>query len=167
MTRRPPRSTLFPSTTLFRSLDSLAAGQTVTDSFTVTTADGTSQVVTVTINGTDDQTVIGGVATATVTEANSVLSRSEEHTTALQARSDVVCRLALEKRKERHRAVAGGCGGHERLRQLHFFFNDTATTEIYTLSLHDALPIYGDRQLHGHDGRWHEPSGDGDDQRDR
>src|SRR3989442_12385229 len=26
-----------------------------------------------------------------------------------------------------------------------FFFNDTATTEIYTLSLHDALPIYGSR----------------------
>src|SRR5262245_65878218 len=26
---------------------------------------------------------------------------------------------------------------------LSFFFNDTATTEIYTLSLHDALPIYG------------------------
>src|SRR5438034_6368100 len=26
-----------------------------------------------------------------------------------------------------------------------FFFNDTATTEIYTLSLHDALPIYGPR----------------------
>src|SRR3712207_9394119 len=34
------------------------------------------------------------------------------------------------------------------------FFNDTATTEIYTLSLHDALPILEDRQLgeplHGH-----------------
>src|SRR2546430_3356110 len=28
---------------------------------------------------------------------------------------------------------------------LFFFFNDTATTEIYTLSLHDALPIYGAR----------------------
>src|SRR3712207_7928345 len=28
----------------------------------------------------------------------------------------------------------------------HFFFNDTATTEIYTLSLHDALPIYVQRQ---------------------
>ena len=26
---------------------------------------------------------------------------------------------------------------------IFFFFNDTATTEIYTLSLHDALPIYG------------------------
>src|SRR3989442_11789920 len=30
---------------------------------------------------------------------------------------------------------------------LFFFFNDTATTEIYTLSLHDALPIYGYRKL--------------------
>src|SRR5260370_11520008 len=29
-----------------------------------------------------------------------------------------------------------------------FFFNDTATTEIYTLSLHDALPIYLDRGAH-------------------
>src|SRR3712207_9203376 len=28
-----------------------------------------------------------------------------------------------------------------------FFFNDTATTEIYTLSLHDALPIYNDRKI--------------------
>src|SRR5690242_20920995 len=31
-----------------------------------------------------------------------------------------------------------------------FFFNDTATTEIYTLSLHDALPISGDAPHHGH-----------------
>src|SRR2546422_11200739 len=31
---------------------------------------------------------------------------------------------------------------------LFFFFNDTATTEIYTLSLHDALPISSDRKLH-------------------
>src|SRR5438309_9245165 len=30
---------------------------------------------------------------------------------------------------------------------FYFFFNDTATTEIYTLSLHDALPIYRRRQL--------------------
>src|SRR3989442_8817468 len=30
-----------------------------------------------------------------------------------------------------------------------FFFNDTATTEIYTLSLHDALPIYAANALHG------------------
>src|SRR3712207_6919288 len=31
---------------------------------------------------------------------------------------------------------------HDQLAKLFFFFNDTATTEIYTLSLHDALPIY-------------------------
>src|SRR2546430_8621575 len=35
---------------------------------------------------------------------------------------------------------------------LFFFFNDTATTEIYTLSLHDALPIYR-RQRRDHQGR--------------
>src|SRR5256885_6355373 len=35
-----------------------------------------------------------------------------------------------------------------------FFFNDTATTEIYTLSLHDALPIcLGDRQSNSRNGR--------------
>src|SRR2546429_7034372 len=33
-----------------------------------------------------------------------------------------------------------------RLRCLFFFFNDTATTEIYTLSLHDALPIFAKRR---------------------
>src|SRR5947208_15523671 len=32
-----------------------------------------------------------------------------------------------------------------------FFFNDTATTEIYTLSLHDALPICGERSAEDHD----------------
>src|SRR3712207_7079715 len=40
---------------------------------------------------------------------------------------------------------------------LNFFFNDTATTEIYTLSLHDALPIYG-TELVAHVG---EPEGGG------
>src|SRR5256885_2410994 len=37
-----------------------------------------------------------------------------------------------------------------------FFFNDTATTEIYTLSLHDALPISRhDRRADARDSRWH------------
>src|SRR2546426_4064371 len=35
-----------------------------------------------------------------------------------------------------------------------FFFNDTATTEIYTLSLHDALPILFHRDYKLDDGRW-------------
>src|SRR5476649_2837446 len=91
--------------------------------------------------------------------------RSEEHTSELQSHSDVVCRLRLEKKKrallrQTTRCMAcrsAGCVG-SRLAQgdlredyreipgrrfdgLLFFFNDTATTEIYTLSLHDALPI--------------------------
>src|SRR3989339_544326 len=90
-------------------------------------------------------------------------SRSEEHTSELQSLTNLVCRLLLEKKKsngggqERRR---GGWGGlrcnprgslyrHQRerlqcpeqLSEFLFFFNDTATTEIYTLSLHDALPI--------------------------
>src|SRR5256885_10798807 len=36
-----------------------------------------------------------------------------------------------------------------------FFFNDTATTEIYTLSLHDALPIFGPAAGHSGNGRRH------------
>src|SRR4051794_1762704 len=57
--------------------------------------------------------------------------RSEEHTSELQSPVHLVCRLLLEKKK-RTRPPA--------LCSL-FFFNDPATTEIYTLSLHDALPI--------------------------
>src|SRR3990167_3625063 len=45
------------------------------------------------------------------------IHRSEEHTSELQSQSNLVCRLLLEK-------------------LINFFFNDTATTEIYTLSLH-------------------------------
>src|SRR2546430_13488409 len=36
------------------------------------------------------------------------------------------------------------------MRPRFFFFNDTATTEIYTLSLHDALPIYAGNELRGY-----------------
>src|SRR2546428_1599775 len=77
MIRRPPRSTLFPYTTLFRS-PSIS-----TDS---TTACGWSQ--------RSDQ---GAGA------------RSEEHTSELQSRSDVVCRLLLEKKQD-----AGQCDSNER-----------------------------------------------------
>src|SRR6266853_6438372 len=37
--------------------------------------------------------------------------------------------------------ICGSCRGRSRLAVHFFFFNDTATPEIYTLSLHDALPI--------------------------
>src|SRR5476649_956388 len=91
--------------------------------------------------------------------------RSEEHTSELQSHSDLVCRLLLEKKKcsitngsamilmlfkicyhcTKYQAAIGS--RYTMLTfEVHpctisFFFNDTATTEIYTLSLHDALPI--------------------------
>src|ERR1022692_2823193 len=97
--------------------------------------------------------------------------RSEEHTSELQSPCNLVCRLLLEKKKASasnrvstsrwhppprlasqgpaaaHRLGAGGGARREEICVLGagdaqlFFFNDTATTEIYTLSLHDALPI--------------------------
>src|ERR1035438_5384072 len=61
--------------------------------------------------------------------------RSEEHTSELQSLRHLVCRLLLEKKEsERPRFLHGGCN-------CSFLLNDTATTEIYTLSLHEALRI--------------------------
>src|ERR1035438_5720809 len=80
--------------------------------------------------------------------------RSEEHTSELQSLRHLVCRLLLEKKKsEAHvnvavivKRVIRGSGQPTDLsftvdKPALFFFNDTATTEISTLSLHDALPI--------------------------
>src|SRR5260364_442188 len=79
-------------------------------------------------------------------------SRSEEHTSELQSPDPLVCRLLLEKKNKRNQPSldrdprnsvfgAGVLSDRHHDRRSFFFFNDTATTEIYTLSLHDALPI--------------------------
>src|ERR1022692_727946 len=136
MIRRPPRSTLFPYTTLFRSVFPLL-----------------ENVPYVNPAMTKQQ------------------YRSEEHTSELQSPCNLVCRLLLEKKKKitaarpsdtstrishaqqptsSPRDAARECHSHPPTVSRHtlplvcfffFFFNDTATTEIYTLSLHDALPI--------------------------
>src|SRR6266496_4321249 len=85
--------------------------------------------------------------------------RSEEHTSELQSRRELVCRLLREKKKNVVEQIEEDHPQELRLRMVLlanlrelfagmallyyfcFFFNDTATTEIYTLSLHDALPI--------------------------
>jgi len=54
------------------AVQALNNGDTLTDSFTVTTIDGTAQIVTITINGSNDSAVISGTATGTVTEAGGV-----------------------------------------------------------------------------------------------
>ena len=53
------------------AVQALNAGGTLTDSFTVTTIDGTAQVVTITITGSNDAAVISGTTTGSVTEAGS------------------------------------------------------------------------------------------------
>src|SRR4029077_3888113 len=86
-------------------------------------------------------------------------ARSEEHTSELQSHLNIVCRLLLEKKKISDTTAPAAqplrkysCLGHtfcrhpgtqngQVYRAHSVFFNDTATTEIYTLSLHDALPI--------------------------
>src|SRR2546429_2467318 len=74
MIRRPPRSTLFPYTTLFRSVVFRSEGLELT---------------------------VHGIAP----EGSSIQNRSEEHTSELQSRLHLVCRLLLEKKNKhtRHR----------------------------------------------------------------
>src|SRR2546430_17424278 len=81
MIRRPPRSTLFPYTTLFRSLQ--------VASLTVTPAAGLQSGDAVTLAWDDVNTGTGPVG-----------GRSEEHTSELQSQSNLVCRLLLEKKKK-------------------------------------------------------------------
>src|SRR3712207_7842981 len=86
MIRRPPRSTLFPYTTLFRSWFLLA----------VTVVLGASGHFL--MNWAHAYTPI--VLTSLLTLATPIVSRSEEHTSELQSRQYLVCRLLLEKKKK-------------------------------------------------------------------
>src|SRR2546427_6727542 len=80
MIRRPPRSTLFPYTTLFRSHAHLVRGAVVHE------GDG------------------GGIHRVAVQLGlrDPPAARSEEHTSELQSQSNLVCRLLLEKKKKKH-----------------------------------------------------------------
>src|SRR3989442_1149297 len=80
---------------------------------------------------------------ATVYLAGDVKHRSEEHTSELQSRPHLVCRLLLEKKKNIGRLPIYYSIPCRSCYLFFFFFNDPATTEIYPLSLHDALPILG------------------------
>src|SRR3989442_721571 len=145
MIRRPPRSTLFPYTTLFRSL-SLAL-RPIVECWGCPLA----------------QPALLWPSPVRSPAEQAERERSEEHTSELQSRPHLVCRLLLEKKKNTVHDIVHLCGlaaphvaGRSKpfsatsrpnpaLRSSRtpsfFFFNDTATTEIYTLSLHDALPI--------------------------
>src|SRR3712207_7972043 len=86
MIRRPPRSTLFPYTTLFRS--QLLVTQRVPQQVHVPRGvDG--------VEGAQRVAVLLGAAVGDL-----LLQRSEEHTSELQSRQYLVCRLLLEKKKQ-------------------------------------------------------------------
>src|SRR2546422_8061000 len=92
MIRRPPRSTLFPYTTLFRSRKNIQA--------------------TIFISPVRLQLVDGRGAEKTVADGGArPADRSEEHTSELQSRLHLVCRLLLEKKKK-HRDHPGIIAQH-------------------------------------------------------
>src|SRR2546430_9075971 len=93
MIRRPPRSTLFPYTTLFRSQVEMI--QQTLDPLCL---------MGVTINPESRVKVAMGPAAAELMENGwrQFLVRSEEHTSELQSQSNLVCRLLLEKKKKRY-----------------------------------------------------------------
>src|SRR5436190_23592818 len=74
MIRRPPRSTLFPYTTLFRSRAPVRLAQSK---------------------------AVCAAGSSLLAEKGRCVVRSEEHTSELQSHSDLVCRLLLEKKKEK------------------------------------------------------------------
>src|SRR3712207_7201446 len=97
MIRRPPRSTLFPYTTLFRSRIQV---------FPVPTDDDTRAGVGLTIRDVTHERDLDRVKDEIISVVNHELRtplasvvRSEEHTSELQSRQYLVCRLLLEKKK--------------------------------------------------------------------
>src|SRR2546430_12600236 len=99
MIRRPPRSTLFPYTTLFRSgagARQLMAAPTITrTAWTDDDGTGTSGTVVNNAEKTTLYTQIDAVVAALYALAM-LRARSEEHTSELQSQSNLVCRLLLE-----------------------------------------------------------------------
>src|SRR3712207_8222976 len=98
MIRRPPRSTLFPYTTLFRSAGAgFATYAWSTGEQTRTISVSPTEATTYTVTVTD-----GSNCSAVDTHTGSVDSnRSEEHTSELQSRQYLVCRLLLEKKQSK------------------------------------------------------------------
>src|SRR2546430_10651846 len=99
MIRRPPRSTLFPYTTLFRSsaaAATLSGGSACARDAPIN--DATSAAVMTALILVDDGPDIFAL--------DGPRHRSEEHTSELQSQSNLVCRLLLEKKKHMTHTVA-------------------------------------------------------------
>src|SRR5687767_15513979 len=102
MIRPPPRSTLFPYTTLFRSVLKFGRRRAGLRAYLAVSG------------GLDVPPVLGSRATY----LRGDFGRSEEHTSELQSLAYLVCRLLLEKKKNRdsHAPVVGRCRGPQQAR---------------------------------------------------
>src|SRR2546430_11353794 len=98
MIRRPPRSTLFPYTTLFRSVEIGGVAQNArrVQMLPVPTeaAEEPLRPADIVVNSNHEGILKLGVSSL----ADKIVSRSEEHTSELQSQSNLVCRLLLEKK---------------------------------------------------------------------
>src|SRR3712207_8720916 len=95
MIRRPPRSTLFPYTTLFRSND---VGINLEGEADTTVYVPLAWIAEAKLVLNDELMKRGAAARAARIEREHALERSEEHTSELQSRQYLVCRLLLEKK---------------------------------------------------------------------
>src|SRR5256885_9440026 len=96
MIRRPPRSTLFPYTTLFRSTATRTAEQIASTIEGVgghLSASSADDFLTISVDALSDQLEL-------VFDLLGDVTRSEEHTSELQSPCNLVCRLLLEKKKD-------------------------------------------------------------------
>src|SRR5256885_10923209 len=102
MIRRPPRSTLFPYTTLFRSEMDLTQTQAQWEK-AVAQAGSMEERMEVFLDSMEQTAIAGGTAASssredlvTDEEIDRMIERSEEHTSELQSPCNLVCRLLLE-----------------------------------------------------------------------
>src|SRR2546430_12240254 len=104
MIRRPPRSTLFPSTTLFRSQDASAVDEHARDVQPGHRHDAAGHVLVAAAER--QQAVVVHAAGDDLKGIGDHLARSEEHTSELQSQSNLVCRLLLEKKTKTNRHIS-------------------------------------------------------------
>src|SRR3989449_1035634 len=135
MIRRPPRSTLFPYTTLFRSLN-----EAVTVVLSGTPVAPGAGACAVTVGATSvvklqRESAPSAVPLVSVTAAATVAVKTVPAASGLLGVGGAKVPAALTV------TVAGTSAVLPAARRRNFFVNDTAATEIFTLSLHDALPI--------------------------
>src|SRR5688572_31643330 len=99
MIRRPPRSTLFPYTTLFRSRSAQAITVGVVEPCVCDQYCAYQQYLVIQI-----LRKVTASVTLPAIRGDERAHRSEEHTSELQSQSNLVCRLLLEKKKKKHSA---------------------------------------------------------------